>query len=337
VTTVDERVRALDPWRFTPRQARFVVTVALHSGYCLRRQYMAFAGLQYGKVVRDFLDHLVARQIAVRERGRADRGFLYHLRARSIYRALGQEDNRNRRHASLAAIGRKLMLLDFVIAHPEVTWVATEEDKVDLFTHELGRPLTELPQQVYPAPPAAAAPTIRYFPHKWPIGVSPEPRRIHFVALALEPTGQAFARFLQDHAPVLAHLPAWTIVVLHRVGAAREADACRVAFDQFVLALPSTGSVDAADLRRFFVTRRAVERKDLTAFSVIDLNWFRDARARFADPTIETRYARWLVTGDGVLETPMAPTAGSVLSPGQLVVHALAFSYEQFGDFAGVC
>jgi hypothetical protein len=38
MTTIDARVRALDPWRLTPRQARFVVTVALHSGYCLRRQ-----------------------------------------------------------------------------------------------------------------------------------------------------------------------------------------------------------------------------------------------------------------------------------------------------------
>ena len=57
--TFDERVRALEPLGFTPRQTRFLVTVALHSGYCLRRQYVAFAGLQYGKNVRDFLDELV--------------------------------------------------------------------------------------------------------------------------------------------------------------------------------------------------------------------------------------------------------------------------------------
>ena len=84
--TFDERVRALEPLRLTERQARFVVTVALHSGYCLRRQYMAFAGLRYGRVVRHFLDHLVTRQLAVRERCRADRGYLYHLQARAIYR-----------------------------------------------------------------------------------------------------------------------------------------------------------------------------------------------------------------------------------------------------------
>ena len=57
--TFEDRVRALEPLGFTPRQTRFMVTVALHSGYCLRRQYSAFAGVAYGKNVCDFLDRLV--------------------------------------------------------------------------------------------------------------------------------------------------------------------------------------------------------------------------------------------------------------------------------------
>lgn len=57
--TFDERVAALAPLGFTPRQTRFLVTAALHSGYCLRRQYLAFAGVRYGKNVCDFLEALV--------------------------------------------------------------------------------------------------------------------------------------------------------------------------------------------------------------------------------------------------------------------------------------
>ena len=53
--TFDERVRALALLGFSERQTRFLVTVALHGGFCLRRQYMAFAGLTYGAGVRDFL------------------------------------------------------------------------------------------------------------------------------------------------------------------------------------------------------------------------------------------------------------------------------------------
>ena len=64
--TFEERVTALTPLGFTPRQTRFLVTAALHSGYCLRRQYLAFAGVRYGKNVRDFLEALVRRQLAQR-------------------------------------------------------------------------------------------------------------------------------------------------------------------------------------------------------------------------------------------------------------------------------
>ena len=108
-------------------------------------------GLQYGKNVREFLDGLVARRLAAREACRGDRGYLYHLHARSIYRALQQDDNRNRRRTSLAAIGRKLMLLDFVIGQPGVEWFATEADKVALFTQRFGVPAADLPQRSYAA------------------------------------------------------------------------------------------------------------------------------------------------------------------------------------------
>ena len=62
--TFDERVAALTPLGFTPRQTRFLVTAAPHSGYCLRRQYLAFAGVRYGKNVCDFLEALVRRRLA---------------------------------------------------------------------------------------------------------------------------------------------------------------------------------------------------------------------------------------------------------------------------------
>jgi len=138
--------------------------------------------VQYGQVVRDFLDHLVARQPAVRERGRADRGYLYHLRAKSLYRALGQEDNRNRRPVSLAATGRKLML-DFVIAHPDVPWAATEDDKAALCTAELGLSSADLPHQIFTAADPMGTWTIWYFSAQVADRRDAEPRRLQLVAL----------------------------------------------------------------------------------------------------------------------------------------------------------
>jgi hypothetical protein len=195
--TFDERVRALEPFRFTPRQARFLVTVALHGGYCLRRQYTAFAGVQYGRVVREFLDGLVTRRLAARESCRGDRGYLYHVYARSIYHALQQDDNRNRRHTSLAAIGRKLMLLDVVIGSP----ASVVRDRVDKSrsSPSASVPAADLPQRSYGLRRAETS-TTRYFMQScrsiWRAAAGA------FVTLALEATGRAFEQFLRDHARV---------------------------------------------------------------------------------------------------------------------------------------
>lgn len=80
VTTFQERVDAVEAFAVTTRQASFLTLVALHSGYRLRRQYAAFAGVRYGKNVRDFLDSLVTRQPATRFTIRADRGHRWRPR-----------------------------------------------------------------------------------------------------------------------------------------------------------------------------------------------------------------------------------------------------------------
>ena len=52
--TFDERGAALKGEGFTERQAAFLVTVMLHAGVCLVRQYRAFAGIANGHNAREF-------------------------------------------------------------------------------------------------------------------------------------------------------------------------------------------------------------------------------------------------------------------------------------------
>src|SRR5262249_42221346 len=179
--TTDERVAALVRFGFTARQSRFLVAVALHSGYCLRRQYEAFAGIQYGKNVRHFLDGLVERRLADRFTGRADRGHVYHLRARALYRALGDEDNRNRRKGSAAQIARKLMLLDYVLSRPDAEWFATEAEKIHLFVQQFGVPPEALPRRMVRPSDEGTVAHARFFVHKLPIYLSGQPPVVHFV------------------------------------------------------------------------------------------------------------------------------------------------------------
>jgi hypothetical protein len=55
----EDRVRAVAEFGFSKRQARFLVTVMLHAGVCVPRQYARFAGIAYGHKVNRFFDKLV--------------------------------------------------------------------------------------------------------------------------------------------------------------------------------------------------------------------------------------------------------------------------------------
>jgi hypothetical protein len=335
--TFDERVTALAPLGFTPRQTRFLVTAALHSGYCLRRQYLAFAGVRYGKNVRDFLEALVSRQLAQRFLYQPNRGHVYHLHAKALYRALAQRDNRNRRQVSAAVIARKLMLLDYVLTVPDGEWYATEEDKVALFSRERGIPLGDLPQREYAPTDRRSQTTTRYFIHKLPVYLAPDRAVVHFVYLVNDETGHGLAQFLHDHVRLFSALPTWSVVAVCPRGL-NGLPACRPVFDRFGATTwrpaPSEGM---GDVRWFFASRRLVESGDLRSLSVADLDRFREARRRFASAHMEALYGAWLAHGERVLahESDRAPEIPAPAA--QLVLRELPSTYSQFGSWPGVC
>ena len=54
--TFEQRVKAVAAHGFTDRQARFLVTVLLHSGVCMDRHYCAFARIAHGQKTTDFFE-----------------------------------------------------------------------------------------------------------------------------------------------------------------------------------------------------------------------------------------------------------------------------------------
>lgn len=326
--TFEERVRALEHLRLTDRQTRFLVTVALHSGYCVRRQYLEFAGVRYGKNVRDFLDGLVFRGLALRFTYRLDRGHVYHLHARSIYRALRQDDNRNRRVASPALIARKLMLLDLALAEPTVEWLVTEDDKVEFFADRCGVDRVALPQRTFEAGSNEEAASTRYFVHKLPIYLAGQPAIPHFVYLASDASPLAFEQFLREHSRLWSRLPAWKIVCVKPMHVS-DLRTFELGFRQF-LAGSSSGRQDR--LRKYFGVRRLVEDDRLGQLTVDDLYQYRKASRLYSTPAFDRLYADWLRDGDSVL----GPLNDMPSTAGALEIRTLAHPYEQFGTMAGV-
>ena len=117
----------------------------------------------------------MSRRLAGRFDFRRDRGHVYHLCNSSIYDAIGQNDNRNRRRTSAALIARKLMLLDYVLAHRDVDWYATEADKVALFTGPFAVPALDLPQRIYVPRLRQTPPTFRITHRGQPVTVESSP------------------------------------------------------------------------------------------------------------------------------------------------------------------
>lgn len=201
--TFDERVKAVSEFGYTTRQARFLVTVMLHGGVCVPRQYARLAGTAYGHKVNFFFDKLVSLRYAVRCRCVHNRAAVYHVRHQPLYRAIGEPHSRNRKPVPASRVVERLMLLDAVIAHPELQWLATASDKVGFFTAAASLDANLWPHQTVGG-------KRRHFPDHLPIGVS-SAGQIVIVFLAASSLTDDLKAFLQRHADLLGALPSWTV------------------------------------------------------------------------------------------------------------------------------
>ena len=191
----EERTAAIGAFGFSPRQARFLLEVLIHSGVFVERQYCQFAGITHGQKTTDFLHRLVergyARPIAT---GAAHRGRLFHVHHKPLYAAIDQADNRHRKRMPMGRMIERLMVLDAVVADRTVTWLGTEFDKRSYFMRRLRDPKVKLEE--YPRLTFGTGPTAkhRYFPDKLPIGIDREDHV--FVYLVTSATPMEFRLFL---------------------------------------------------------------------------------------------------------------------------------------------
>lgn len=331
--TFDDRVRALTVFGFNDVQTRFLATVALHSGFCLHRHYMTFAGLQYGAGVREFFDRLVVHRLARRLRFRQDRGDVFHLHNSAIYDAIGQNENRNRRQTSPALIARKLMVFDYVLGARDGHWLATEQEKVDLFRSQ-GIPASHLPQRIFVGRRLEL--TTRYFIEKLPIQVVGDPPTIHFLYLVTDVIGQAFEHYLAGHLALFRHLDRWRVVAVappHIQGLPAAEKAFRKIGNRVQLA-----EAGRDDLRKYFGMRLRLERNEYTQADRDDWKFFHAARKQFFGPVFEIALARLRDEGRFPDEEACAAEVKQAIAEGRggLISYQLPHRYDRFGSLAGL-
>jgi hypothetical protein len=331
--TFEARVDALVAKKFTERQARFLVTVMLHSGVCMIRQYCAFAGMVYGQTARDFFARLTSREIATAFDCAHKRARIYHIHHRALYEAIGEPHTRFRKPTTLARAVERLMLLDAVLANPEITWLATEQDKVAHFAMLVAKVLRrdEFPHLVFGD---GVATTVRYFPDKLPIGVTADGREHIFLYLITRIAPVDFRPFLLRHANLLRALPRWTTRLLvppHLV----KASEAHVAAARQELASPLRPAV-VDDLRWFFEERRRIGAADGEASSRDPARFLRVSRM-FTAPRYRVLYRSWIHVGDAALDALASPVLAQALSreSGRIECQVLPRPYLHLSPLAG--
>ena len=166
-----KREKALEPYGWTGREAEWIALVCLHSGVFTRAQFCYFFdAVSDRKRALRFVHTLVGRGLAVEDalpnkRGRAK---ACRISSKEIYRALGIENVRHRREGDDSVMLRRLLSLDYVLEHPEFSWLPTEPEKVSFF-ESLGIDHSRLPRRVYQG---AVGKQTRYFALKLPIAAS---------------------------------------------------------------------------------------------------------------------------------------------------------------------
>jgi hypothetical protein len=326
--TRSEQIRTVAELGFTDRQAGFLVTVMLHAGVCVGRQYCAYANIVRGQKMHDFFSALVAKKLATPYTSVHRSARFYHVQGKTLYAAIGEANNRNRRPTTLARAVERLLVLDVVLADSRLRWLGGEKEKVEYFSARTTLRPNELPHLRFGALPRQ---TVRYFPDKLPIGVAADGRPHVFLYLVDRKAPVDFRAFLHRHVELLRALPEWELRLLvprHLLEAAPVFEAAA----RQELAMPI--HLDTVDeLGWFFRQQRDVEE----GVSPVDPQRFARARRHFQAPRFRTLYRLWKKDGDRLLHATVSPVLGDALErgTGRVSSEALARSYQHLTPLVG--
>jgi hypothetical protein len=338
--TNDERIKALERIGYSELEAGFLCLAALHGGYFLRRQFAHFLGRQDGGTVTQLMQKALG-QNHVRTSTWRQNTQLYHLCARPFYEALGQGDNRNRRPREVPAIKNKIMALDFVLAHRQAHYLATEQEKLDYFIGQLQLELATLPSKGYQSTPSGVT-TTRYFVDKYPISISPKPQEgatpltsFCFVDEGLVSLSR-FETYLTQYRPLFESLSTFHLVYV--AGDRTHFGGARTSFERYLIRGSSGSNGRGSDreidrLLAYFKARRLYEQQQFASFDRSQLIGLREARDEFSRPDHEALYANWQATCDGAIReilTPKRTSADPVR--GTFSTYFLEHDYGLFGS-----
>jgi hypothetical protein len=302
-------LQTIADYGFTDRQAGFLVQVMRHAGVCVKRQYATFAGVANGgEKCNAFFAKLIRRGYAVASDCVHNRAQLFHVHHKPLYYAIGEPESRYRRPVPARRAAERLMLLDAVLASPDLEWLTTASEKVAYLTK------LNPPEPVEPSADAtvdAEQKATVAFPGTFPIGLEPE-GRVVLLYLATVPWTDEFRTFLQGHAALLRVAATWTL----RLVFPRPVDHAYAAYQSVIREELETPLHPATigELKWYFEHRRKAEGGPVHPLT----QKFLDKGAElFGNPRFTRLYRRWVVHGNTVFEAAGSPVIAEALASGR--------------------
>jgi hypothetical protein len=301
MSATDPRAAAIEALGYARREAAFLACVTRQGGYFLRRQFLTWMGCTPGRAVVAFTQHLLARRHATRQTF-CRQTHVYHLASRVLYEGAPTSTPRDRRRRSALVIKARLMAVDLAMAHREVVFLATEQERVD-YCDRLGVDRARLPQHVV-RPYRSSTPQIHYFPHPSLVGLRDADGPAPTVVCAYVDDGDTgatgFSTFLRRHGRLLAVLPRWQVVYVAE--RSRQIAAASAVFARAYGADAGLAGVrDRAELGEYFRLRRLYDQEAWSDLQTVGLNRYLELRTRLGDD-VDPLYAQWELHGDHVLQ-----------------------------------
>jgi len=288
---------AIQGFGYTETEARFLYLVATHSGYFTRGHYLTFTRYSKGCLVHRLTPRAISRK-HVRETEYGRKVHVYNLYSRRVYGQIDKDNLRNRRRQSNELIHTRLLILDFVLAHPDEAYLETEADKVEYFHDSLGVPLPVLPGRIYRGLKSTGN-TKRYFVDRFPVFI-PRPGN----AFSLPPVVTftycdtadsnllAYVTHLRNYEKFLRRLPDFNFIY-----ASPDPQKFKRARAFFERMFRDSGRVDGHRLRRYFELRMLWEGPKSGELTRADRDFLRDGLKRFEGEPFESAFQKWSTKG----------------------------------------
>jgi len=286
----------LRDYGFNEQEARFLYLAATHSGYFTRHQFLSFTHKTKGCVVHRLTTKLLTQHHAQATQY-GHKTYVFKLTSRKIYDLMGKHDLRDHRSHTSDFIRRRLLVLDFVLAHPGLQYLESQEKKIKFFHEQLGIPASLFLGQT---DRERLDPSLkRFFKDRFPFFVSSGNGNASVSALPTfvycDPAHHGiswFAGYLDRHQLFFRRLPAFNLI--YATPSRWKLDR---ASEVFTTIFRNANRPDPEHLTRYFQIRRLWETRQHGSLTRTDRDHLRAGDKQYRGEPFESAYQKWFVAG----------------------------------------